>query len=545
MLDLIGKKINMLTILGKDPERKGYVICQCDCGNIISARPTRIKSGSTSSCGCNKKKRQRSSLVGNRYGKLLVESLVPGTDKGNTSLTRYVCLCDCGNRVEIGYEALKKGKTSCGCDFLKPANDLTDKRFGKLTVVSRIVELNQYYFAMKWKCRCDCGNETTATTLELQAATVTSCGCTAAEDITLDLANINRGNIEKTNVLSLQGALDGVMYENNVSGVRGVYYSNTYSNYWAVIMFKGKKYNLGSYKNIEDAKKARKKAEQILYGEFLDYYDTELKPEIDAQNEKNERDQMNEFIENTQSIQENAQRTPFVVPGKYAEGLCQVCGKPVPAGRSKYCSNLCGRKALQEIHYQKRKSEDRFCEVCGKILPSNRTKYCSDSCAGLAVNVKRKTISKRTGKAQQKEIVCPDCGKTAWVSYKSVRCKECQAEARKLQNLESHQRGIEGKTRKIGSTAICEKCGKEYIVRGASQKYCVSCSALAAAENAREGQQKRRKPVEETEITCRICGKVFTSTAGKKPVYCSEECRIAGMKAYNKQKWAEKKAQDE
>lgn len=62
MLDLIGKKINMLTILGKDPERKGYVICQCDCGNIISARPTRIKSGSTSSCGCNKKKRQRSRI---------------------------------------------------------------------------------------------------------------------------------------------------------------------------------------------------------------------------------------------------------------------------------------------------------------------------------------------------------------------------------------------------------------------------------------------------------------------------------------------------
>lgn len=538
-MDLIGKKFNMLTVLRKDPDKQGYVICQCDCGNIISARAERLKSGYTHSCGCNRKKgRQRISLVGNRYGRLLVESLVPGTDKGNSYLTRYICKCDCGNSIEIGHAALIHGKTSCGCDYVSPKDDLTGKRFGKLTVVSRVVELNQLYFAMKWKCKCDCGNETTATTLELQAATVTSCGCTAAEEVTLDLANVNRGNIEKTNVLALQGALDGVMYENNSSGVRGVYYSSTYHNYWAVIVFKGKRYNLGSYKNIEDAEKARKKGEQILYGEFLDYYDAELKPEIDAQNEKNERDLMNEFVKN---VKEDAPRIPFmnIGEGASAEGLCLVCGKPLPAGRPKYCSDVCGRKALQELNYHRRKAEDRYCEVCGRIMPSDRYKYCSDSCAGLALNLNRRSV--KTGNAHQKEIVCPDCGKTAWVGYRSVRCKECQAEVRKLQNLESHQRGVEGKRRKIGSTAICEKCRKEYIIKGAAQKYCISCSAVAVTERNRESNLKRVKPVEATEITCRICGKIFTSTANNKPVYCSEECRSEGMKAYRKRMWAEKK----
>ena len=536
-MDLIGKKFNMLTVLRKDPDKQGYVICQCDCGNIISARAERLKSGTTHSCGCNRRKRPRISLVGNRYGRLLVESLVPGTDNGNSYLTRYICKCDCGNSIEIGHAALKNGKTSCGCDYISPANDLTGKRFGKLTVVSRIVELNEALFAMKWKCQCDCGNETTATTLALQAGTIISCGCTAAEEVTFDLANINRGNIEKTNVQALQGALDGVMYDSNSSGVRGVYYSSNYHNYWAVIVFKGKKYNLGSYKTIEAAEKARKKGEQILYGEFLDYFDAELKPEIDAQNEKDRRDQMEEFVEN---IQEATPRTPFLLPGKYAEGLCQVCGKPLPKDRPKYCSDLCGRKALQEINYQKRKTEKGFCKVCGNVLPTNRRVYCSDSCEGLAVSM-RKTV--KTGKAHQKEIVCPDCGKTAWVSYKSVRCKECQAEVRKIQNLESKLRALEGKTRKIGGTAICEKCGKEYVIKGAAQKYCLSCSALISGTYRREAVRKRTKPVEPSVIICRICGKEFTSTANKKPVYCSEECRKAGMKAYNKQKWAKEKAE--
>lgn len=101
MKDLIGKKINMLTVLRKDPDKKRYVICQCDCGNIISTRFDNVQS--KQSCGCEKRKNsKRMSIIGTRLGRLLVESLVPGTDKGSISLTRYVCLCDCGNRFEIG-----------------------------------------------------------------------------------------------------------------------------------------------------------------------------------------------------------------------------------------------------------------------------------------------------------------------------------------------------------------------------------------------------------------------------------------------------------
>lgn len=415
-------------------------------------------------------------MVGKRFGKLVIEKF---EKRSPNVLSRCTCRCDCGKTIEIGLAALRK-KTSCGCDYLKPTLDITGKKFGKLTVESRIIESNVEFFAMKWKCRCDCGGEITATTLALQAGLIVSCGCTAADEVTLDLANINRGNIERTNTLLLQGALDGVMYENNQSGVRGVYFSNTYQNYWAYIVFQRKRYHLGSYKDIEEAKRAREKAEEILYGSFLEHYEADLKPQIEAENERANIEGFESFVENLETAEE---RIPFLSPGKFGEGQCQVCGKPVPKGRQKYCSNACCSRALQEFNYRRRKhSEERCCPVCGKPIPTNRTKHCSDSCQGLAM--KRKTV--RTGDAHQKQILCPDCGKLAWVGNSSARCKECQAEVRKRQNAESHLRKIEGTTRKIGSEASCERCGRPYIVKGATQKYCENCAGIMIQEKARK-----------------------------------------------------------
>lgn len=470
-------------------------------------------------------------MVGKRFGKL---EIVEYEKRKPNALSRCTCKCDCGKTIEIGLAALRK-RTSCGCDYLDPRADITGKRFSKLTVESRIIEPNVEPFAMKWKCRCDCGKEITATTLALQAGLIVSCGCTAADEVTLDLANVNRGNIERTNTLILQGALDGVMYENNKSGVRGVYFSTTFQNYWANIVFQGKRYHLGSYKTIEEAKRAREKAEDILYAGFMEHYEEDLKPQIAAENERANIESFDNFLEN---LEPDEERTPILTPGKFGEGQCQVCGKLIPKGRQKYCSNACCTRALQEFNYHKRKrSEERFCPVCGKPVPSNRTKYCSDSCRGLAL--KRRTV--KTGNGHQKQIVCPDCGKTAWVGYSSIRCKECQAVVRKRQNEESHLRRKEGATRKIGSEASCERCGRPYIVKGAVQKYCENCAGIMLQEKAR----KRYVPKEAATLICQICGKEFTSTANKKLKYCSDECREEGLRRYYKEVWKRQKAEKE
>lgn len=55
---MIGKKFGMLTIIGNDNERKGYVICKCDCGKTKSIRKTSLtkKRYPTTSCGCKQSK---------------------------------------------------------------------------------------------------------------------------------------------------------------------------------------------------------------------------------------------------------------------------------------------------------------------------------------------------------------------------------------------------------------------------------------------------------------------------------------------------------
>ena len=53
--------------------------------------------------------------------------------------------------------------------------DLTGKKFGKLTVLSR--SANDTRGRAKWLCLCDCGGEKIAASYSLQKGVVTSCGC--------------------------------------------------------------------------------------------------------------------------------------------------------------------------------------------------------------------------------------------------------------------------------------------------------------------------------------------------------------------------------
>ena len=59
---------------------------------------------------------------------------------------------------------------------------------------------------------------------------------------------------------------------NNTSGVPGVDWLAKKQRWRATICFKGKRRYLGSYKNFEDAVKARKRAEEELFDAFLDIY---------------------------------------------------------------------------------------------------------------------------------------------------------------------------------------------------------------------------------------------------------------------------------
>lgn len=54
-IDLTGQRFGRLIVIRRDSEsqcKETYFLCKCDCGELRSIRATRLRNGSTLSCGC-------------------------------------------------------------------------------------------------------------------------------------------------------------------------------------------------------------------------------------------------------------------------------------------------------------------------------------------------------------------------------------------------------------------------------------------------------------------------------------------------------------
>lgn len=115
-------------------------------------------------------KEKKIDLTNQRYGKLtVIKEAPPREDK----YTRWTCQCDCGTICEIRGEYLRNGHTkSCGCEknkyFYKL--NLNGQKFGRLTVIKDSGTDSK-------KCICDCGNEVIVKTYNLINGNTQSCGC--------------------------------------------------------------------------------------------------------------------------------------------------------------------------------------------------------------------------------------------------------------------------------------------------------------------------------------------------------------------------------
>lgn len=106
-------------------------------------------------------------LAGHRYGKL---SVLGPMEKRGPRRFYWFCKCDCGRELWTRSDALRDGRSkSCGC-MMGWHIDLSGKRFGKLTVISKM-RPGQYL------CRCDCGVEKRIASKHLQSGNTTSCSC--------------------------------------------------------------------------------------------------------------------------------------------------------------------------------------------------------------------------------------------------------------------------------------------------------------------------------------------------------------------------------
>lgn len=113
-------------------------------------------------------------LTNQRFGLL---SVIKPAPKRNDRYTRWICKCDCGKITEVRTDYLRNGHTtSCGCVKQKHFQkyNLKGQRFGKLIVLQDLPPNKQH-------CQCDCGNLIDVLTSNLINGNTSSCGCLQKE----------------------------------------------------------------------------------------------------------------------------------------------------------------------------------------------------------------------------------------------------------------------------------------------------------------------------------------------------------------------------
>jgi len=282
----IGDKYDRLTIiedLGSRPckngtDRRKYYLCRCDCGRTKEVIGSEIGKH-VKSCGClQKDNREKPISPGTVFGRLTVlEKREVRNAKDVGRGYRYLCKCECGKTKELLGCDLRGGTKSCGC----ASKGHMRVSLGPGDVVGRLTILEPYKTEyvngrarLEHLCKCECGNTVVVPRKTLLSGEARSCGCLMIETSrrTAKYAyeeSIRKNVVDGTNIASISLL---TLYKNNTSGIRGVCWDKEVKKWRAIIIMKKKKYDLGRYKDINEAAKARKEAESVIFGEFLDWY---------------------------------------------------------------------------------------------------------------------------------------------------------------------------------------------------------------------------------------------------------------------------------
>ena len=120
-------------------------------------------------------------MIGKEFGYWTPFDLAaPHIDRSGKQKQALWCRCRCGTVRSVTKDTLLNGRSkSCGCYHRQRMHetayeDLVGQRFNHLFVVEDIGRRGR---ATLWKCLCDCGNYTEATTADLKRNHKMSCGC--------------------------------------------------------------------------------------------------------------------------------------------------------------------------------------------------------------------------------------------------------------------------------------------------------------------------------------------------------------------------------
>ena len=275
--DLKNQRFGRLTVLGEyitftntrnRTERKW--LCRCDCGTEKYILERSLLYGNTQSCGCLKLQRATEKIEHKLKGRAFedLEVIDKAEKKDRNGGTWWVCKCSCGNVIEVPGTLLVTGrKTHCGCksDPQYHSIDITERKFDRLTAKYPLPQ-RDHKGGVIWHCVCECGNELDVPYSWLVYSNMRSCGCWKREresKLPELLTPISGTSIDAIKSKKIRA--------DSTTGVTGVYLQK--GKYVAKIVFQSKQYQLGKFDDIDDAIKARKEAEELLFDGSVVHYE--------------------------------------------------------------------------------------------------------------------------------------------------------------------------------------------------------------------------------------------------------------------------------
>jgi len=201
--------------------------------------------------------------IGDKFGRLeIIENL--GTTNKNT---RFRCRCECGNITSVCRCGLRSGRTkSCGCFLIE-----TRTTHG----MSRTPTYNAWVSMIQ---RCTNHNNISHKNYGERGITVCKKWQSSFEAFFKDMGKKPKGlTLERINnnlgyskdnckwATRVEQNRNQRLYKTNKTGVNGVHWDNYHQKYGVEIRA-NRKYFIGYFKNLEDAKAARIAAEKKYWG---------------------------------------------------------------------------------------------------------------------------------------------------------------------------------------------------------------------------------------------------------------------------------------
>lgn len=119
LIDLVGQRFGFWVVIRRSSNSKnGHVrwLCKCECGQEKNVSSNSLRSGNSTSCGCN----HTPNLIGQYFGRLIVTN----PDSNKNGRRYWLCKCSCGREITVSTYSLREGHiTSCGCNLMDLAEE--------------------------------------------------------------------------------------------------------------------------------------------------------------------------------------------------------------------------------------------------------------------------------------------------------------------------------------------------------------------------------------------------------------------------------------